>query len=176
MQWPDILQTQRRSLKFCLLFAVYFGALAFVFELSESVFARIYMYPVASTATGLLGAMAFDAVLDTTQIPLGFCEMVLRQITYRVTFDCTGLFALLVFLSLTLAYPADSRKKGLALLIGIPAIFVFSSMRLVVLGIVAYVEPDWIEVFHVYVMELATLGFMLYVWKYWINKVVYASD
>ena len=33
------------------------------------------------------------------------------------------------------------------------------------------VEPAWIELFHVYVMELATLGFMLFVWKYWINSV-----
>ena len=171
MNWPTILHTQQRSIRFCLFFVACMAVLALVFELSESFFAWVYMYPVSTTATGLLGLMAFDATLDTTQLPLGFCEMILGRITYRVTFDCTGVFFLLVFLALTTAYPTSLKEKGFALALGVPAIFVFCTMRLVILGIVAYVEPDWIELFHVYVMELATLGFMLYVWKYWINSL-----
>ena len=162
---------QRHSIRFCLLFVTFLGGLAIVFELSQSFFAWAYMYPVSSTATRLLNLIGLEASLDTTRMPLGFCEMVLQQITYTVTFDCTGLFALLVFLSLTAAYPVTLRKKGIALLLGVPAIFVFGSLRLVVLGVVAHVEPAWIELFHVYVMELATLGFMLFVWKYWIDSV-----
>ncbi len=74
-------------------------------------------------------------------------------------------------MALTLAYPAATRARGEALLLGIPAIFVFSSLRLVVLGMVAQFEPPWIDLFHVYVMELDTLGFMLFVWKYWIDEL-----
>ena len=177
MDWTKtFLHSQRRSLRFCLFFVACLGGLAVVFELSKSFFAWAYMYPVSSTAAGLLDLMAFEATLNTARMPLGFCELVLNQITYRVTFDCTGLFALLVFLSLTAAYPVTLRKKGVALLLGVPAIFVFSSLRLVVLGVVAYVQPAWIELFHVYVMELATLGFMLYVWKYWVNSVSVKVD
>ena len=74
-----------------------------------------------------------------------------------------------MFLALSLAYPASWRDRGVGLLVGVPAIAVFSCLRLVVLGVVVHVEPEWIEIFHVYVMELATLGFMLFVWKHWIN-------
>ena len=169
MNLPTILA--QRSIRFCLFFIACLAALALVFELSESFFAWVYMYPVSRTATELLGLMAFDATLDTTPLPFGFCEMILGNIVYRVTFDCTGLFFMLVFLALTTAYPTSLKEKGFALALGVPAIFVFCTMRLVVLGVVAYTEPAWIELFHVYVMELATLGFMLYVWKFWINSL-----
>lgn len=173
--WSVILDKQHAAIRFCLLFALGLGALALAFEFLQGFFAAAYMYPVSATAAGLLNWMSFEAILDTSQLSSGFCEMVLRQIVYRVTFDCTGVFALVVFLALTAAYPASLRQRGIALLLGIPAIFVFSALRLVVLGMVAYLEPGWIELFHVYVMELATLGFMLFVWKYWINQVVYAG-
>ena len=119
MNWPTILHTQQRSIRFCLFFVACMAALALVFELSKSFFAWAYMYPVSTTATGLLGLMAFDATLDTTQLPLGFCEMILGRISYRVTFDCTGLFFLLVFLALTTAYPTSLKEKGFALALGV---------------------------------------------------------
>ena len=145
-----------------------------MFEHGQTIFGILYMYPISTTATFLLNLMGLRAWLSTASLPQGFCELGLEEIVYRVTFDCTGLFPLLVFLALVLAYPTSLVKKGNALLLGIPAIFVFSTLRLVTLGVVAHLSPKWIELFHVYVMELATLGFMLFVWKYWINEVVYA--
>jgi len=175
MNLPEVLATEKPSLRFVLLGALYLGALALVFEYAQGFFATAYMLPVSSLAATLLNAVSVEAILDTAQMHLGYCEITLRQIIYRVTFDCTGIFALLLFASLTLAYPTVARRKVTAFLIGVPAIFVFSTLRLVVLGIVAYVEPGWVELFHVYVMELATLGFMLFVWKYWIDEVAHAD-
>ena len=175
MTLPQALAAEKPSLRFILLGALYLAALALAFEYSQEFCATVYMLPVSSLAATLLNAMSVQAVLDTAQLHAGYCEIALRQIVYRVTFDCTGAFALLLFASLSLAYPATARKRLTAFLIGVPAIFVFSTLRLVVLGVVAYVEPDWVEIFHVYVMELATLGFMLYVWKYWIDVVAHAD-
>ena len=174
MNWPDLTERLRPSLRFASLFLLLLVVQAVLFEHWRAAFGLTYMLPVARAATLLLNGLGLDAALDTAAMPHGFCELVLRQVVYRVTFDCTGLFAMVVFLALALSYPTSAARKGKGLLLGVPAIFAFSTLRLVCLGIVAAVNPDWIEIFHVYVMELATVGFMLYVLKYWINRVVYA--
>ena len=175
MTWLDRIGAESRALRFLLRFAAYLAVLAVAFELGHGPWAQGYMRPLASIAAGALRALSLPAYLDTSDLQLGSCELILRDLAYRVTFDCTGVFALLVFAALTGAYPATARQRLEALLTGLPAIALFSCLRLVVLGAVAYVEPEWIEIFHVYVMELATLGFMLFVWKYWVNRVTHAG-
>ncbi len=175
MSWVEKIRSQQPAICFCLLFALTLGGLALIFEQWQILFGWAYMLPVAHTATFLLNLLTISAELNTVPLAQGYCELGLTEIIYRVTFDCTGLFALLVFLALTVAYPASVHKKGSALLIGVPAIFAFSALRCVFLGVVAHLNPDWIELFHVYVMELATLGFMLFVWKYWINEIVHGK-
>jgi len=175
MSWVDKIRIQPPAIRFCLLFALVLGGLVLVFEQWQVPFGWVYMYPVAVTATFVLNLLTIPAELNTAHLPQGYCELGFTEIVYRVTFDCTGLFALFVFLALTAAYPTSGPKKGSALLLGVPAIFVFGSLRMVSLGVVAHLNADWIELFHVYVMELATLGFMLYVWKYWINEIVHAE-
>ena len=168
---PEVIRKHERVLRFCFFFVVAFVVAATVFENLKGFFATTYMYPISYVATLLLNLISIPAELDIGQLPNGFCELVLRGLVYKVTFDCTGIFALLVYFALTVAYPVSHAKKAEALIIGGPAIFIFSALRLLVLGVVGALEPRWIDIFHVYVMELATLGFMLFVWKSWINRV-----
>ena len=175
MNWSRILQTRKSAFRFCLLFVVFLSLQALVFELWQPLFGTVYMRPVSSVATFFLRLMRVQAELDTSQIQQGFCELSLDRIVYLITYDCVGIFALLIYLAATLAYPASVARKGRGLLLGIPAVFVFSALRVVILGLVAHLVPEWIELFHVYIMELATLGFVLFVWMYWINEVVYAD-
>lgn len=171
MDWPSLFRGEKRTLRFCTLFVAYLAALAVVFELGQALWSRVYMWPLSAAATTLLRVLGLTADLDTSSLDMGYCELAVREVVYRVTFDCTGVFALLVLGALVAAYPASTRQRAEGLLTGLPAVAVFSCLRLVVLGIVAHVEPEWIELFHVYVMELATLGVMLYVWKHWVNGV-----
>ncbi|MDA0336715.1 MAG: exosortase/archaeosortase family protein [bacterium] len=161
----------RRSLRFLGLFVAGMVSLGVLFECLPVLFQQLYMSPVAHLSTSLLQAMSVDAVLDTGHLGDGFCELAVSRILYRITFDCTGIFAILAFTSLTLAYPATVRQRASGLAVGLPAIFVFSVLRITVLGLIANLEPAWIELFHVYVMELATLGFMLFTWMYWLGQV-----
>jgi exosortase/archaeosortase family protein len=171
LSWLETIGAERPSLRFVALFVAYLALLGALFESVPALFQHLYMLPVAHLATALLQGLTLEAVLDTTQLANGFCELALSRIVYRVTFDCTGIFAVLVYTALTLAYPADARRRASGLALGLPAIFAFSVLRIFVLGIVAHLEPAWIELFHVYVMELATLGFMLFAWKYWLEQV-----
>ncbi len=167
----DTLGIDRRSLRFLGLFAAALAGLGVLFEGVPSLFQQLYMLPVSHLATAILQVLSVDATLDTGHLQDGFCELAVSRIVYRVTFDCTGIFAVLAFTALTLAFPATTRQKAAGVALGLPAIFAFSVLRITVLGLVARLEPAWIEVFHVYVMELATLGFMLFTWMYWLGQV-----
>ena len=167
----DSLGIDQRSLRFLGLFAAGLAGLGGLFEGVPSLFQQLYMLPVSHLSTAFLQILSIDAILDTSRLSDGFCELAVSRIVYRVTFDCTGIFAVLAFAALTLAFPATIRQKAAGLALGLPAIFAFSVVRITVLGLVAGLEPAWIEVFHVYVMELATLGFMLFTWMYWLGQV-----
>lgn len=142
-----------------------------IFEVFPWLFQHFYMLPVSYAATACLQLLTVEAALDTASLPDGFCELILSRIVYRVTFDCTGIFALLSYVALTCAFPASGGQRLSGLVLGIPAVAAFSVLRIVILGVVAAIQPRWIEVFHVYVMELATLGFMLFTWMYWLAQV-----
>ncbi|MBT3345869.1 MAG: hypothetical protein HN712_19500 [Gemmatimonadetes bacterium] len=171
MSGPEFLHIDRQSLRFLGLFLAALAGLGIVFEGLPSVFQQLYMLPISHLSAALLHVLSIDTILDTTHLSDGFCELAVRRVIYRITFDCTGIFAVLAYTALTVAYPATHRLRILGLALGLPAIFTFSVLRITVLGIVARLEPAWIEVFHVYVMELATLGFMLFAWTYWLGQV-----
>ena len=170
MIWTRIRAIDRRGLSFAARFLAFLLLLGAIFEGVPSLFQQLYMLPVAHVCAALLNLLGLEAALDTTGLTEGFCELLLGRIIYRVTFDCTGIFALVVFAALTLAFPATWRQRASGLALGVPAIFAFSVLRIGVLGIVAHVRPAWIALFHVYVMELATLGFMLFIWLYWLGQ------
>jgi exosortase/archaeosortase family protein len=96
----------------------------------------------------------------------------LDGIIYRIIHECTGIFALLVFLGLVSAYPTSAYHKVQGMLLGLPAFYLYSCLRLVILGIIAHIEPSLVELFYLYMMVLINLGFLLFVWIYWLEKVV----
>ena len=79
---------------------------------------------------------------------------------------CTGLFTSALFVSGILSCPVEARKKLIGLLIGIPAFFVFGILRVVIMAVVAVTLPARVEVFHVYIMAIANLGFAMFVCEY----------
>ncbi|MEE3257914.1 MAG: hypothetical protein VX293_01770 [Candidatus Latescibacterota bacterium] len=92
---------------------------------------------------------------------------------YRIIHECTGIFALLIFLSLVFAYPTSFYHKMQGVLLGLPSFYLYSALRLVILGVIAHFEPDLVELFHQYMMVLVNLGFLLFLWLNWIDQVVH---
>jgi hypothetical protein len=52
----------------------------------------------------------------------------------------------------------------------------FGTLRIIIMVIVVLTAPSRIEVFHLYIMSIANLGFALFIWVYWINGVSEAAD
>jgi len=159
-------------LRFLLLFVAGVSLFAAIFSKWQALFDQIYLYPVSYAAATLLDRIGIPAELNASSLSLGFCLVIFDEIIFRVIPECTGIFALLIFLAALLAYPASAAQKGWGLLLGLPAFFVYSSLRLVLLGVVAHLHSEWLPFFHVYLMLLLNLGFMLCVWVSWINRGV----
>ena len=158
--------------RFLLSFATGMGLLIVVFDGFRSVFDRLYLYPVSWTSAALLNRAGVPAHLDAGSLSTGFCQLSLGEVRFRVIPECTGIFALFVFLAALSAYPAASLlRKFQGLLLALPSFFAYGSLRLAALGLVGYFEPAWIRFFHLYLMVLLNLGFLAFLWTYWVDKV-----
>jgi exosortase/archaeosortase family protein len=160
-----------RALRFCALFVLLIAAQLLVFEILPEFFSLYHLYPVSWMASHGLNLLGTHANLITSELADGFCRLELSGIQYAITHECTGILAVFVLTAAVLAYPADLRVRGRGLVLAIPAVTFFGVLRLIVLGIVAQARPDWIELFHVYIMELATLAFAMFVFIYWIEDM-----
>ena len=158
--------------RFCLLFLAWLGVLAAVFELWRRHWVDLYMYPISSSAAFLLNAVGIGAELSAPILPEGVCQLALDNVVYRVSFECTGLFAFFICLACVLAYPTTVGTKIKGVFLVAPAFYVYSTLRLVILGLVAHFLPAHIELFHIYVMVLVNIGYVLALWLYWIQQAV----
>ena len=160
------------GLRFCLLFAAWLVAMALGFEWLRPYLVHVYMHPLSYAAVWLLEVLGMDARLGLLHLSAGMCELAVDDVVYQVTFECTGIFALFMCLAAVLAYPASfsSKTRGIALVV--PAFVLYSVARLCIMGMVAHFAPTQIELFHVYVMVLVNIGFVLLLWLYWVREVV----
>ncbi|MFC1526479.1 hypothetical protein ACFL6X_06690 [Candidatus Latescibacterota bacterium] len=165
----------RQGLGFCALFALYLAGLALIFDRLESVFGTLYLYPVSWAAAFLLDLVGVPVQLDSGPLAAGFCVLEMEAIVFHVTFECTGVFALLIYFAAVLAYPASVGSRAWGLLAGGPAFFAYSVARLLVLGVVARLAPDWTQFFHLYLLVFMNVGFMLFAWSSWVNRVAQPS-
>ena len=162
----------RLRLRFCAVFLAYVGLLALIFKHWEAAFGWLYLYPVSYAAAQLLDLIGLPVGLDASSLSLGFCRLLFGQIVFRIIFECTGIFTLLICLAAILAYPSSLVHKAWGVALGCVSFFAYGVLRLVLLGVVVWVQPEWISFFHVYFMVLLNLGFMvlvLAVWTGWVN-------
>ncbi len=167
---------RQAGLKFCLLFALWVAVMAVGFELFRPQLVALYMHPVSRGAALLLEAIGLQVRLSMLPSAAGVCELALDQVVYLVTFECTGIFALGLCLASVLAYPASpaSKLKGVAVVL--PAFAAYGTLRLATMGLVAHFLPSRIELFHLYVMVVVNLGFVFFLWSYWVHEVVGLGD
>ncbi|WP_372341133.1 archaeosortase/exosortase family protein [Geomonas paludis] len=96
----------------------------------------------------------------------------LRNDTWVVTQECTAINVFILYVSFVLAYSATLRSKGLALLVGVPFIFVSNTVRLLTLGLLTEYYPTNAHFFHDYVWETVFVLLVIAMWLFWIKAVV----
>ena len=169
------LPTQIRQLhpraRFGLLFVIWALSFSLIFENWQSLFAAGFMHPVSAVTALLLNSLGVVTEMDASSLAQGFCLLRMERVTFRVIFECTGIFPLFIFVAATLAYPASLSQKGLGLLLGIVAFFLYSSLRLVLMGVVGQLMPQWVHFSHLWLMVLVNVGFAAFIWLCWVDRV-----
>ena len=157
--------------RFIFFFAAWLVALATLFESMRAHWVDFFMYPLTRAAALTLNALGFDAHLAGLDPVVGVCQLVLENVVYLVSFECTGIFALFMCVASVMAFPANGAEKIRGLGMVLPAFVCYSILRMVVLGIVAHFAPQLIHMFHVYVMVVVNIGFVLMLWLHWVHDL-----
>jgi len=160
----------RTAIRFCVGFGAILCLFAAVFYSGRLLFAAYYIRPMAHITSFLLNLVGIESHVDTAGLTLGFCDLVLNQIAYRVKHECTGFFSSSIFVSAVLAFPVPWRHKLFGVLMGFSAFYVFGVLRIVMMSIVAVLSPAHIQLFHVYIMVIVSSGFAVALWVFWIGK------
>ena len=143
-----------------------------MFDRYQDLVGLIYVRPISHAAAFLLYGIGIDSEV-ITDLHMGACTLQMDAVSYRITQECSGLYTCSLYISGIISYPIAIGKKLVGFLIGVPAFFVFGILRVVIMAIVAIVQPSSVEVFHGYVMAVANLGFAMFVWIYWFHRIAH---
>ncbi|HOO97162.1 MAG TPA: archaeosortase/exosortase family protein [Caldisericia bacterium] len=91
----------------------------------------------------------------------------------EIIYECTGIYAWIVYSAAVLAYPTTNYMKNVyGFLIGIPAIYLINLLRFIVLGFVAAYWPAAFDFLHAYLWQLIIIGFILLLFWGFISWIV----
>jgi exosortase H (IPTLxxWG-CTERM-specific) len=88
----------------------------------------------------------------------------------RVLSGCNGMEAIIMYAAAVLAYPVSWRAKGVALLVGFPAIQVVNIARILGLLMVGQYWPTLFHDAHVFVAQGVMICLVAALWFWWIDR------
>jgi exosortase H (IPTLxxWG-CTERM-specific) len=88
----------------------------------------------------------------------------------RVLSGCNGMEAIIMYAAAVLAYPASWRAKGVAFLVGLPAIQVVNVARILGLLMVGQYWPAFFHDAHVFVAQGVMICLVAALWFWWIDR------
>lgn len=156
--------------RYLLTFIAWLGVLALQFAWTRPVWVDVFMLPVTAAAELGLQMLGLPAQMGQPRPEEGVCTLAVGPVLYLVNFECTGIFALFLCLASILAFPASWRARAEGVAFVLPAFLAYASLRIIVLGLVAHLAPSHIELFHLYVMVVANVGFVLALWLSWLHR------
>lgn len=93
-----------------------------------------------------------------------------------IAIDCNGTWAFAIFLAAVLAVPSTWRAKAWGIGLGIPALWVVNTVRVVSLYFVAIYVPSIFEELHLYVWQFLIIAAALALLMLWAERFVRPAD
>ncbi|ODS40418.1 hypothetical protein BEH94_08325 [Candidatus Altiarchaeales archaeon WOR_SM1_SCG] len=90
----------------------------------------------------------------------------------EVIYECIGIWAVVVYSSFVMAYPANLKKKLTGIALGVPGLLVIGIVRMVSLAVIGVSYPDLWEYVHLFLWQLSLIIFVIIFLLLWIEKVV----
>ncbi len=91
----------------------------------------------------------------------------------RIIDECTGLLEMVIYSSAVLAFSTSIRKKLIGLAFGVPLIYLFNIIRIVVLVVVGAMSRRLFDFLHLYFWQVTLIIIIASVWVGWLYLVVY---
>lgn len=143
-------------------FAVYFLVLLFLLQLFThlEIISEPLTYATTHLTYRLIQLFYHHVTLNGFHI-LGGIDM-------EIIYECTGIYGIIVFVSAVLSSWYPSWEKALALLWGIPSIYLLNLVRLVCIFLISQWKPSWFEIMHTFFWQLFLLFFVVYFFYTWL--------
>lgn len=126
---------------------------------------RGFMSVTAHICGAILGLAYDDVTVDDRY-------MTFRGFSVEIIEECTGIFEMLIFLAALLSYPASWRSKLAGFLFGLPALYLFNVIRIIVLTVVGVYKRELFDFMHLYFWQATLILMITTVWILWILLVV----
>jgi exosortase/archaeosortase family protein len=157
----------RELFKLCLLFLLLVSGLTLLVWMPNPV-GQLTKYLVGFTTllsgklTNLLGIGA-EIVGNT---------IVLRNQTFLINVECTGLFLMILYVSFVLVYPSSLRQKIVGIFLGLPTIFIANMTRILIGALLVEFKPQFFPYFHEYTWQIAFIVLVISLCVLWVDRVV----
>jgi len=96
------------------------------------------------------------------------------QIKFQIVPDCTGIFPLIILISLLVGYPSSFVKKFYGILLAFFYTFLFNYLRLVLLFVIARKSVHWFEIAHIFIWQVSFVFLIVsyfFWWMQWKRKI-----
>ncbi len=96
-----------------------------------------------------------------------------RGFSVEIIDECTGLFEMLIYLAAVISFSTTIKKKLIGVAIGLPAIFLFNLIRIILLLVVGAGSYDAFNFMHLYLWQVTLIIMISSIWILWLYLVVY---
>lgn len=154
--------------RFVFLFLIYLGVVAVVYPLLTNEFYFIVegmMVGTAQVEGFILGIFSSTAHATGKLVTFG-------SFPVKIIEECTGIYEILIFMAAVMAFPTSLKKKGIGLAFGIPLLYLFNVIRILVLILVGSYYYEIFDFMHLYFWQVTLILMITSVWVLWILKVV----
>jgi archaeosortase B (VPXXXP-CTERM-specific) len=128
------------------------------------------MVPMMQATAHIVG---FVLSIFTNNVSYNGAHCIMQGFAVEIIDECTGLLEMVIFLAAVLSFGTTIRKKALGLLMGIPAIYLFNVLRIIVLVLVGAYWPGAFDFMHTYFWQVTLILMIGSVWVGWLYLVVY---
>jgi len=110
--------------------------------------------------------------LFTSDVTVSERMVVYGGFPVKIIEECTGVYEIIIFAAAVLAFPTGWKNKALGFGLGVPLIYLFNVIRIMVLILVGRFYREGFEFMHLYFWQATMIAMITSVWLLWIVKVV----
>lgn len=121
---------------------------------------------------GILKILGFPAVVNGTTYSVS-------GMAIEIIPECTGLYEIIVFAAIVLAFPASLYKKIVGVIGGVLILVLLNLVRLLILALVGMRNREWMDWVHLYLWQLTLILFVIglfLAWLSWAKKPIWSPQ